>query len=327
MDEVINGFRTCPGGAQEYFGVRADMATYGKVLGGGMPIGAMAGSSRFMDALDGGAWDFGDASCPGAGVTYFAGTFVRHPLAMAAAKAVLRRLKEAGPGLQHGLNASMAGIVEDVHAFCEKVGAPIRLPHFSSSHQLTFTEEVPCGSLFWPWIRSKGVHIWEGRSWFITTAHSGKDLARVTDAFKETVVELQEAEFLPRKTVVAAGAGPPAQGPGRDRLPLSEAQQEIWFASQMSPSASCGYNESFNLHLRGPLNLAALRTAVRVVHDRHEALHLRFGSEGDGQFKGRVEPVHLAVDDLAERDEATREAQVREAVLRDATTPAWNRGR
>ena len=64
------------------FGVRADLATYGKVLGGGLPIGILAGEARFLDALDGGAWRFGDESGPEVGVTFFAGTFVRHPLAL-----------------------------------------------------------------------------------------------------------------------------------------------------------------------------------------------------------------------------------------------------
>ena len=67
----------------------AASATYGKILGGGLPIGAIAGKRAFMDALDGGMWQYGDASVPEVGVTYFAGTFVRHPLALAAAKAAL----------------------------------------------------------------------------------------------------------------------------------------------------------------------------------------------------------------------------------------------
>ena len=54
FDEVITGFRISPGGAQEHFGIRADLATYGKIIGGGMPIGAIAGIPRFMDGLDGG---------------------------------------------------------------------------------------------------------------------------------------------------------------------------------------------------------------------------------------------------------------------------------
>src|SRR5208282_5815402 len=95
FDEVVTGFRATPGGAQEFFGVRADLATYGKVVGGGLPIGVLAGSRRFMDALDGGMWQFGDDSFPQVGVTFFAGTFVRHPLVMAAAHATLKYLQQA----------------------------------------------------------------------------------------------------------------------------------------------------------------------------------------------------------------------------------------
>jgi len=104
FDEVVTGFRIHPRGAQEVFGVSADIATYGKVIGGGLPIGIVAGCSKFLDALDGGLWSFGDASIPEIGVTFFAGTFVRHPLALAAARSVLLRLRESGPGLQRELN-------------------------------------------------------------------------------------------------------------------------------------------------------------------------------------------------------------------------------
>ncbi len=104
FDEVVTGFRSHPGGAQALFGVRADLATYGKVIGGGLPIGLVAGRREYMDALDGGAWQYGDDSIPEVGVTFFAGTFVRHPLALAAARAVLDQLEEQGPELQRDLN-------------------------------------------------------------------------------------------------------------------------------------------------------------------------------------------------------------------------------
>lgn len=105
FDEVITGFRVGLGGAQDLFGVRADLATYGKVIGGGFPVGVIAGKRAFMDALDGGAWQYGDDSIPGVGVTYFAGTFVRHPLALAAAKASLTAPEGSRPlaaGRPHG---------------------------------------------------------------------------------------------------------------------------------------------------------------------------------------------------------------------------------
>ena len=54
FDEVVTGFRTGPGGAQAHFDVRADLASYGKVIGGGFPIGIIAGKRQYIDALDGG---------------------------------------------------------------------------------------------------------------------------------------------------------------------------------------------------------------------------------------------------------------------------------
>ena len=83
FDEMITGFRIAAGGAQAHFGVRADLATYGKILGGGLPIGAVAGRAELLDALDGGQWQYGDASFPAAETTFFAGTYNKHPLAMA----------------------------------------------------------------------------------------------------------------------------------------------------------------------------------------------------------------------------------------------------
>ena len=80
FDEVVTGFRIAAGGAQAHFGVRADLVTYGKALAGGLPIGAVAGSTKLMDGVDGGAWEYGDKSFPRTTRTYFAGTFCKFPL-------------------------------------------------------------------------------------------------------------------------------------------------------------------------------------------------------------------------------------------------------
>ena len=80
LDEVVTGFRVAPGGIQQRFEVDADLAVYGKVVGGGYPIGIIGGKSKFMDALDGGFWRYGDDSIPEAGVTFF-GRHLRPPSA------------------------------------------------------------------------------------------------------------------------------------------------------------------------------------------------------------------------------------------------------
>ena len=163
FDEVVTGFRSHPGGAQEIFGIRADIATYGKVVGGGLPIGLVAGRSEYMDALDGGAWQYGDESVPEVGVTFFAGTFVRHPLALAAARAVIAHLEESGPDLQRDLNLRTTSFASRLEAHARSVGAPVRIAHFSSWLYISFPSDVPHAGLFYAMMRDRGVHVWDGR--------------------------------------------------------------------------------------------------------------------------------------------------------------------
>jgi glutamate-1-semialdehyde aminotransferase len=205
FDEVITGFRVGLGGAQELFGVRADLATYGKVIGGGFPVGVIAGKREFMDALDGGPWQYGDDSIPGVGVTYFAGTFVRHPLALAAARASLLHLKEAGPALQAGLTGNTAAMAAELSGWCKEVGAPIEIRHFASLWRVSWLEDHPLQDLLFAMMRSRGVHILDNFPCFLTSAHSAEDIAFIQRAFKESVAEMQESGFLPRRAAVVTG--------------------------------------------------------------------------------------------------------------------------
>ncbi|MFT4102504.1 MAG: aminotransferase class III-fold pyridoxal phosphate-dependent enzyme [Burkholderiaceae bacterium] len=226
FDEMITGFRSHLGGVQALFGIRADLATYGKVIGGGHPIGAVAGRREFMDALDGGAWRYGDDSVPTAGVTYFAGTFVRHPLALAACKASLLHLKASGHALQTQLNLHTAGLADELNAYCREVGAPLQIRHFASLWRITMLEEHPMQDLLFAMMRTRGVHILDNFPCFLTTAHTPADIALIKQAFKESVAELQAADFLPRRAeapVVLDASRPPVPearlGRGRDGRP------------------------------------------------------------------------------------------------------------
>ncbi|HEY0410649.1 MAG TPA: aminotransferase class III-fold pyridoxal phosphate-dependent enzyme, partial [Candidatus Dormibacteraeota bacterium] len=198
VDEMVTGFRIAPGGAQEHFGVRGDIATYGKAVGGGLPIGIIAGRREWMDALDGGHWEYGDASMPTVGVTYFAGTFVRHPLALAAARAVLEHLRREGPALQRRLTETTAEFAADLNRDLQERGAPLEIRHFGSLWRPVATAEHPHGELLFPMLRDRGVHILEGFPCFFTTAHSAADIELVATAFRESVAEMQEAGFLRR---------------------------------------------------------------------------------------------------------------------------------
>ncbi|AQG80772.1 type I polyketide synthase [Spirosoma montaniterrae] len=197
FDEVITGFRSHPGGAQALFGIRADLASYGKVVGAGIPIGVIAGKREFMDALDGGFWQYGDASVPEIGVTYFAGTFVRHPLALAAAKASLTYMLEQGPSLQEKLTQKAAYLANALNAIAEKRQLPLFAAQFGSLWKLKFKEELQYGELIFTLMREKGIHVWDGFPCFITEAHTNDEINTIISYFADSFDELIDAGFLP----------------------------------------------------------------------------------------------------------------------------------
>lgn len=197
FDEVITGFRMHQGGAQALFGIKADLGTYGKVIGGGMPIGAIAGISKYMDALDGGNWQYGDDSTPEAGVTYFAGTFVRHPLALAAGKATLLYMKEQGPALQKDLNARTKRLADALNVICEQNGIPVYIPYFGSLWKIKFKYELAYGELLFTLMRLKGIHIWDLFPCFLTASHTDAEVDQIISKFQESVAELIQSGFMP----------------------------------------------------------------------------------------------------------------------------------
>ncbi|TWR25885.1 amino acid adenylation domain-containing protein [Mucilaginibacter pallidiroseus] len=197
FDEVITGFRMHPGGIQAITGIRADLGTYGKVIGGGLPVGVIAGKKQFMDALDGGFWQFGDNSTPEAGVTYFAGTFVRHPLALAACKASLLYMKERGPALQQSLTDKCTRLANAINGILEEYKTPMYVAHFGSLWKTKFYEEYPYSELLFTNLRLKGIHIMDGFPCFITDAHGDAEIDTIIEKFRESVKELHEAGFIP----------------------------------------------------------------------------------------------------------------------------------
>ena len=254
FDEVITGFRCHPGGAQACFGVRADLVTYGKIIGGGMPIGALCGRAHFMDALDGGAWQFGDGSRPEAGVTFFAGTFVRHPLAMAASHAMLTFLKNEGAALQQRLNERTRLLVSELSVFLAETTPLIRIESFGSMFIVKFADDFRFGGFLFFHLRERGIHAWDNRLLFLSTAHSEEDIARFAAAFRESVAEMRAGGFLevlgetmaiasPQERVVAPDvAMPPAVTP-RIPAPFAEPARPLQFSLYFFGNYPAAYRE------------------------------------------------------------------------------------
>jgi amino acid adenylation domain-containing protein len=196
FDEVITGFRTHLQGAQGLFGIKADIGTYGKVIGGGLPIGALAGSATFMDALDGGYWQYGDDSMPEVGVTYFAGTFVRHPLALAAAKASLEYFKKDNGALHADLRQKTDRIATSLDNYFKEKNLPFYIAHFGSMWKLKSHQELPYTDLLFILLREKGIHIYDGFPCYLTTRITEADVDRIIHSFIQSLDELLEAGFF-----------------------------------------------------------------------------------------------------------------------------------
>jgi glutamate-1-semialdehyde aminotransferase/acyl carrier protein len=199
FDEVITGFRDGPRGAQAIFGIQADLATYGKVVGAGMPIGIVAGKADYMDTFDGGFWQYGDDSFPSKGVTFFAGTFVRHPLTIAAVHAMLGFLLKQSPTFWDGLNARAARMATTIDSWCVQQGVPVRLPHFCSQMYVRVAEDQKYGNLLFYNLRHRGVFILENFPNYLTVAHTDADVDHVIQSFKESAQELRDIGLLCRR--------------------------------------------------------------------------------------------------------------------------------
>ena len=206
FDEMVSGFRIHPGGTQAWFDIEADLATYGKIVGGGMPIGVIAGKAAYMDGIDGGMWNYGDDSYPQAQKTFFAGTYCKHPLAIAAARAVLKHLKSQGPSLQQQLNQRTSQFVEELNAYFEEDRLPFNMVNFGSlfavepskNYELSeySSRQNILGILFYYNLFDKGVLI-RGNGGFLSTAHTDSDLDYMIQIFKESTEELRKGGFLP----------------------------------------------------------------------------------------------------------------------------------
>jgi amino acid adenylation domain-containing protein len=323
IDEVVTGFRVHPAGMQGYWGIQGDMATYGKVVGGGLPVGVLAGSARFMDALDGGQWQFGDASVPEVAPTFFAGTFVRHPVVLSAMKAVLTHLNEAGPALQVQLGGRMEALVARLNGHLASAGIATRLETFSSWFYVNFGAEDRLGSLFYAHMRLLGIHIMEGFPCFLTTSHSDADIARIEEAFVATIEALRGAGIFGGEAHSRPFVAPAAEtlplNEAPQTAPLTEPQKEIWMSAQLGDEASLAFNESFTLEMEGTLDEAAFEQAFASTVARHDALRTSFSRIGDAMVARPADIVTLESLDL--RDSSDAGAQLQALIAQEARTP------
>ena len=193
FDEVLTGFRIAPGGAQEYFGVKADLTTFAKALGGGVPISAVTGSKEILDNV-------------GVGKIGFGGTYNAHPISLAAASANLdillendgqafRHLHAIGNELIKGLREAIEEA--NVDAIVQGVG-PMFQVFFTNLPQITnYRERLTTNrEAYWEWhkeLLKRGVLLFsdDGERIVISTQHSREDVNKTIEAAEEAFKEVK----------------------------------------------------------------------------------------------------------------------------------------
>lgn len=189
FDEVISGFRMAAGGAQEYYGVQPDLTCLGKVIGGGLPVGAYGGRKDIMDKL-----------AP-TGPVYQAGTLSGNPLAMSAGIAMLREIKRQGPALYAGLDVMGAQLQRGIERILRNASIPAVCSRSGSLFTLFFTPEpvtdyptarrsdTQAFARFFSTMLEQGIYLPPSQfeCWFISAIHTAEDIERTVAAARRAL--------------------------------------------------------------------------------------------------------------------------------------------
>ena len=190
FDEVMTGFRVALGGAQALYGVQPDLTTLGKVIGGGLPVGAYGGKREMMQMI-----------AP-AGPVYQAGTLSGNPLAMAAGIAQLTELEK--PGLWDGIAQTCERLMAGIGEAAQEAGIPIWQSHQGTMFGIFFTSQpvvdwtsakssnVRRFGAFFQGMLERGVYLAPSQfeAGFVSTAHGEVEIAHTLEAAREVFAKL-----------------------------------------------------------------------------------------------------------------------------------------
>ena len=186
FDEVFVGFRLAPGGAQEYFGVRADMVTYGKTLGGGLPVGALCGKKALMKRF---------REDRPVDVCFARGTFNSHPYVMGAMHEFLKKMEsDEYRALYTGLDDLWNGRAQRLNQRFRDAGLPVQVANLSSIWTLHYTQPSRYNWMLQYYLRAEGLALsWVGTGRFIFSLdYTEADFAEVADRIVSATRAMQE---------------------------------------------------------------------------------------------------------------------------------------
>lgn len=233
FDEVLLGFRVHPAGAQGWFGVRADLAAYGKILGGGTPIASLAASPELAATLRHQAVAterVRGAEPSGSGA-----------FAMAAARAMLTELTRSGPALQRELNARTDRLLADLNQDFKDLGVPLGARNFGSFFRFcqggnfSFIHTPAEFELFLKELVAEGVYVIEGATCFLSTAHDDEDLEHLRSAARRATERMLGVGFWSKQRKVGGAPSRARSDAPADARPAPTAMRAVAPAAQTQP--------------------------------------------------------------------------------------------
>ena len=186
FDEVFVGFRLAPGGAQDYFGVRADLVTYGKTLGGGLPVGVVCGPAALMQRF---------REDRPADICFARGTFNAHPYVMGAMHEFLAFLEtDAARSLYANADALWNGRAAALNTRLARSGLPLEIASLGTIWTVCYTQPSRYNWMLQYYLRLEGLHLpWIGTGRFIFSLdYSDADFAAVADRFIAAAIAMRE---------------------------------------------------------------------------------------------------------------------------------------
>jgi glutamate-1-semialdehyde 2,1-aminomutase len=186
FDEVFLGFRLAPGGVQEYFGVKADMVTYGKTLGGGFPVGVVCGRRDLMKRFR--------EERP-ADICFARGTFNSHPHVMCAMQVFLERLQKPDVlAMYDGLDEKWNGRAAALNQRLLDAGVPVSVANLSTIWTVSFTRPSRYNWMFQFYLRAHGLGLsWVGTGRLIFSMNfTDADFSLVCDRFVAAARSMQD---------------------------------------------------------------------------------------------------------------------------------------
>ena len=277
-DEILTGFRAGARGAQDVFGVKPDLALFGKMIGNSMPIAAIAGDAAFMAHIDGGSKQLvedGDVMTP---TTYLQGTFNKNGLSILALHDVLQQFATS-PDLMKNAQDKVTALFERFQKICpENLVHLVQIRRYGSVFRFSTKRH---DQVFQKYMIANGVYIFEAGTCFMSSAHTAEDIDVIAAAMVRSLQAMVADELLDSsidnfsRVEIRSGINPRIQPVGTSsEIAMNEVQIGILKECLVDPNGTPSNTIGFTLCLGPGSDVEKLMNRFHDLVAHHQVFHL-----------------------------------------------------